>query len=298
MKSNAAVRNIVAVTDAKVGQVGAIVLWRLSGELDHRKLKAAWEAEGLSENLLPTLPSAEVALRRAAQEQRGPRMLVHSLPGRGGFALVDVLEQKDNQDAPLKFDVGLAVRLNSKRDGVEFNHDDHHLAAQIARDFEASRHRIEAEDTGLWLADLVKRVVHAVPLRDTGGVYFVPQEAVELWGKITRCVREASATYFAEIPAMQSHNAVAAILDAVSREAAGQLEAVEAEMQKAIAERGGMGKRAVVNRLASCAVLEQKLTTYEGLLDTKLEDLRGRLVGLRANLAASALAGNTTEDAS
>lgn len=285
--------DIVAVTDAQRGQAGAIVLWRLSGELDFDRLSAAWAREGLEEGLLPTRPSPEVALRRAVREQEGPRLLVRSLPSRAGYALVDVREVQD-PDAPLAFDVGLLVRLDGSKTGLEFNghQHQHRLAGPIGEEFRACLRRIEAEDTGLWLADLVKRVARAVPLRDTGGVYFVPQESVELWGKISACVREASDTFFAEVPAMTSAKAVAAILDAVTREAAGQIEGVEADIQKALAERGGMGARAVRTRLSACAALEAKLATYESLLDTRLEDVRGRLVGLRANLAASALAEN------
>jgi len=306
--------DIYAVTDAQEGQAGAIVLWRLQGELDLNRLRRAWDERGLAETLLPEYPSAAVALRRACREQEGKACVVHGLKN-GGFAVVNVKAVED-ADQPLDFSVGLTVKLTTNggivkprgwtlsdaklgegAPGLEFNHPAHPRAEEISKAFEENLRRIEAEDTGLWLADLVKHTAMAIPLRDTGGTYFVPRETLGTWQAIVAATKASGATFFAEIPAMQSSKAVDAILDALTREAAAQLEGIEAEIQKAMAsEKGGMGERAVQTRLRSCAAMEAKLSTYEGLLDVKLEQLRGGLLGLRANLAAAALVGDKGEE--
>lgn len=300
---------LFAVTDAKAGQAGAIVLWRLQGELDLAKLRRAWGEAGLPEVLLPEYPSAAVALRRACREQASKSCVVHGLKD-GGFAVVDVKAVED-ADQPLDFSVALTVKLTpgvvsnprgwtlsealpgAPTPTLDFNHPAHHRAGEIARDFLANLQRIEAEDTGLWLAHLVKTRVMAIPLRDTGGTYFVPQETLAEWQAIAACTQAASGTFFAEIPAMQSSKAVDAILDALTREAAHQLELVEVELQRALAsEKKGMGERAVVTRLRACAAMEDKLETYEALLDVRLDQVRDRIIGLRANLSAAALIGD------
>jgi hypothetical protein len=304
---------LFAVTDAKAGQAGAIVLWRLQGELDLAKLRRAWEAAKLPETLLPEYPSAAVALRRACREQEGKACVVHGLKD-GGFAVVDVKAVED-ADQPLDFTVGLTVKLATssieKPRGwklsdallggptptLEFNHPENPRAGEISRAFLENLQRIEAEDTGLWLAHLVKTRVMAIPLRDTGGTYFVPQETLSEWQAIATATKAASGTFFAEIPAMQSSKAVEAILDALTREAAAQLALVEVELQKALAsEKKGMGERAVVTRLRACAAMEDKLETYEALLDVRLDQVRERILGLRANLSAAALIGDRTEE--
>ncbi len=297
---------LFAVTDAKSGQAGAIVLWRLQGELDLSKLRRAWDEAKLPEALLPEYPSAAVALRRACREQEGKACVVHGLKD-GGFAVVDVKSVED-ADQPLDFTVGLTVKLTNGPDGksprawslsktsapytpeLTFNHPANPRAGEIAKSFLENLQRIEAEDTGLWLAHLVKTRVMAIPLRDTGGTYFVPQETLAEWQAIATATKAASGTFFAEIPAMQSSKAVDAILDALTREAAAQLALVEAELQKALAsEKQGMGSRAVVTRLRACAAMEDKLETYEALLDVRLDQVRERILGLRANLSAAAL---------
>ena len=203
---------LYAVTDAKEGQAGAIVLWRLQGELDLNRLRAAWAERGLPVELLPEFPSPAVALRRACRNQEDKACMVRGLKD-GGFAVVDV-KAVDDEDQPLDFSVGFTARLTACQHGGQ-------------------RHPL--------LPDGDERF-----LEFNGGALLPSNE------KRARQIAEdfASATFFAE-----------------------------------------MGSRAVVTRLRSCAAMEDKLEAYEALLDVRLDQVRDRILGLRANLAAAALVG-------
>lgn len=283
----------VAVTDSlPEGTAGAIVLWRLQGDTNYDALKAAFVGQGLDEKLLPSLPSDEVAFRRAVKAQEEKRVLVRKLPTGYGYALVHeqaaVLPEADvGEDyQPLNYVVTLTIKLI--QGGLMFSHPDLPVCAEVFAAFNANRARIESNDTANWLCEMVRHV-KAVGLRDTGGVYFIPRETLPVWRKIVAALRTASATYVAEIQALKSKDAVDAILDSLEREADTFLGTLEEELKEAAATPDGMGVRAIRTRTAKCEASAAKLDTYEQLLGVKLDKVRARTEALKANLAAAAL---------
>lgn len=297
MSINAAKQQgIVAVNDIAPEQAGAIILWRLSGTMDLDKLKAAFERLGLDVKELPKYPSPEIALRRAVMDRQEKHLLARSLPERGSYAMVREIVEKDDDERPLRFDTELTVHLvkgETLPDGAALEMSaESKLAEDIKATFRSGLKTLEAVDTGSWLCKMIYGV-HAVPLRDTGGAYFVPRSTLPTWKKVMEACRGASATFFAEIPALSGKEAMEAILDAVTREAQANLEDIEKVMQEAASknEAGVIGKRAAKTQLEVVAAQENKLATYEKLLDVNLDAIRERLTGLRANLAAAALQG-------
>lgn len=302
--ATAAIADVMAISDVSSEAAGAIVLWRLSGETSFEALKAGFAAQGLGEKLLPELPSPEVALRRAVRAQESKRVLVRRLPGGApGYAIVNeqAIEGDGSASAPLRYDIGLQVRLIqggltfSSPPGSGQQERENILAAEIQATFEAGKQRLEATDTAGWLCEMV-RVVSAVPLRDTGGVYFVPRYTLPLWRRIVAALKGASATFVAEIPALRSSEAVDAILDSLRREADQFIGTMEAELAEAAATPDGMGGRAIKTRLNRCEETVSKLGTYERLLGVKVDEVRSRVEVLQANLAAAALIANSRED--
>ncbi len=283
--------DVIAISDLSADAAGAIVLWRLSGDTSYDRLKAAFAAVGLDERLLPELPSAEVALRRAVKEHESKHVLVRSLPGRAtGWALVaEQVKAPSEQEEldPLAYAVSFQVRLHKNPNELAFSHPNNPIAHKISADFRMNLERLESGDTAGWLCQMVRHV-KAIPLRDTGGVYFVPRETLGVWRQIANAVRDASASYVAEIPALRSAEALSTILDSLLRESAHEIELLERDLT---AERE-MGKRAVGTRISRCASLEEKLGTYERLLGTQLVDVRAKLETLNAGFASAMLIAN------
>lgn len=300
--------DVVAITDISQDAAGAIVLWRLSGDTNLDKLRAAFAAHGIDEKLLPETPSPETALRRAVKEHEDKRMLVRPLPGkRAAYALVTEHARAEEEAAQvqnaLEYSVLLTVRLAYNGDdgapNLEFSYADDKLsaiAADIRSTFTVGMDRVTSNDTVGWLCDMVRHV-KAVPLRDTGGVYFVPRQTLPLWRKIAASLRSASATYVAEIPALKSSEAVDTILDSLQREADQFLGTMEEELRKAADAPDGMGSRAIKTRIARCDASVEKLSIYEKLLGVRLDKVRDRVGALQANLAAAALIAHAQEDA-
>jgi len=294
--------DVVAISDLTPDTAGAIVLWRLSGETNYGHLKAAFVAQGVEEKLLPDLPSPQEALQRAMREHVSKRTLLRTLPGRrAGFALVDeyeATEQEASEGTPLRYRVRFTTRLVSVEGQAEPTLECSNTALaefnKVVADYQLNLTKLTAEDTASWLSAMV-RGVSAVPLRDTGGVYFVPRETLPLWRKLVAALKTASATYVAEIPALRSTEAIGAILDSLSREAAQQMAGMEEELKEAAV--ASLGGRAIKTRVGKCEAMAEKLEVYERLAGVSLDELRSRLEGLRANLAAAALIAHSVEAA-
>lgn len=281
-------QNLIAVPElAAAGVAGGIVYWRLAGAVDYDDLEAAWLDAGLQPENLPSPITRFVALKRTMDTFKERAVMVKPLRGDAeGFVLVH--EHYDASGRP-SYRTGLEVRLGA--DGqpeatfepgqdIERSMD---LLGQIRATFAHQLTSLSQQDVSTWLVGLA-RGVHAVRLRDTGGIYFVPRDHLPAWRRCAAALRTASACQLFEIPAMQSEDAIAAVLDAVTREA----EAAVAEMDEELDN--PCSKRVLNNRTKAVAELEQKLAGYERLLGVQQATLHGHFEALQARIANALLA--------
>lgn len=271
--------NVVAITEA-MQEAGAIVWWRLSGDVPADTLRAAMVEAGFGEEQAPDNPTVPTALRRTLMELRNRDRLVIPRNNGKGWAVVAV---KDEGDDDLAFDQELNVQVDAVG-RLQMLPADHPLQGQIKNAFDANLEHLAPEDISTWLVGMAYEA-QAVPLRDGGGIYFVPKTKLADWRKLVGVLRSISQHAVYEIPALRSDEAVSAILAAIEREA--ETEALA--MEEALAD-DNLGPRALHGRASRCDAVEQKVAAYEELLGTKLDSLRGRLDKLRAKIAHAAMA--------
>lgn len=282
------------VTDLKTA--GAIIWWRLSGPVFLERLREAWANAGLSARLLPDNPSPQVALTRAASEQGGTRRLIRPMAGGKGWAVVDEVPQADGT---LVYATLAQLTLKEGKlhilDGTDMTpRSDGLTAAEILKlrdDFEAFQKQLTINDVSAWLTKLVKPELKAVSLRDTGGVYFVPREYLDTYGKMVKAIYGASEHLMFEVPALKSDEAVNAILDALLREADGECESMETEL-----DTGNLKKRALQARKEKCEGLRLKVEEYEKLLGRSMTAVRERIDNLKASVVDAALSMTAEEE--
>lgn len=305
----------IAVDADVAREAGAIVFFRCTST-EAAPLEKATGDGGLDTGALPDLPSAEVALHRAVDEQRAKRRLVRPVEG-GGWAIVD--EHLDDDGKPVAYALQIVVRRDTSNELV-FEPVDHPLSAEISVSYSRHRTSYAATDISAWLVKLAEQH-DAVSPRDRGGFYFVPRQRLESFRKWSRAVHAASGSRVFFIPAMKSDEALEAILDAITREAEAEAEGMETALndhadalaaQAAIEDgtdgatspnaldayrqgqmndgKKAMGKRAISTKLRSLTKLGGKLSTYEDLLGVKLETVRLRLERVRAGLTVASLA--------
>lgn len=274
----------VFALDEETSQAGALVYWRLEGEVDPKELALHWKLAGLDPDLLPSTPAPSTALARTMRERAEHRKLVRPLEERGSHALV----REVVSGADLSYDVALRVKLDvAGRPVVEPA--GHPLEATIRAAYDHHLEVCSSDDIGGWLVGIVAKV-DGVAMRDRGGIYYVPPGKLAEWDSMTSALRKVSNHRIFKIPAMTSKSAVEAILDAIAQEAEADAAKMEAELLS-----DELGGRALASRVAKTEALEAKVSRYESLLGEKLDVLRDRLEGLRANLTVAILKAQNPE---
>lgn len=293
---------LTAVPDLSSHTAGAIVWWRLSGNLAVDDLTGLWEKHELPKHGLPkswtiTSPGLSVALHRAMQTQKGPRRLVRGLPNNAGWALVSERSVETSgkstelTEVNLEYDTTVKVALDAVG-RLKFDPLTSSFANAIHDAFERAQVEVTPTDVSSWLVKMMDRL-GGVPLRDTGGIYFIPAYAMDKWRKLVAVLRECSAHVLLNVPALRSDEAVTAIKDALVQQAEAEFNAMFDELAD------GIGERALKNRQATLNELESKIGKYEKLLDVSLVELRAQAEKLTAAMGAAALAQvRTTEEAS
>jgi hypothetical protein len=264
---------------------GAISYWRLAGTLNYYDLCEAWEKAALPADELPEPPSEQVALRRALQQYEGPSTDIVTLPRGQGYAVVDRTfseNEEDHRPEPVHT-TRFKVWIDSAK-GVCVSPANVALRKSLSADQQRAQGILTGGDIGSWLVTRINALA-AIRLRDTGGVYFVPETHREKWSALGEVLHAISASRIYEIPALQSSRAVSAILDALREQASAELTRIETAL-----ESGELGARALQTLARDADERLALLKQYEDLLDVTQEDLRAKIEGVRARVVEAALA--------
>jgi hypothetical protein len=266
--------NVMAINDAAPGTAGAILWWRLSGRISYAKLAKAWQEAGHDASLLPAEPTPLAALKGAVRAMTEQRRLVRPLADHDGYAIVDETARRDDLD----YGIVARVKVHPEDDTrIGIQPSDFAQADRLRAEYTDARGSIPHGRLGNWLADMAARC-KAISLRPTGGIYFVPRTHVARFRAIARTVMDATTCTVYEVPALDSDEAVAAVLDALTAEA-------DAEMADLGDDLNDLGARALRTRERRCDQLRQKLEAYAELLGPALDVINDQLDTTKANVA-------------
>ncbi len=295
-------------TNSEHAFVGAIVYWRLSGNIRLDPFKAAWIKEGLEEKLLPKLPSVKVSLTRAVDDVATRGRLKTTVKD-GGYALLDKTEKNGltvNVNCRVTLDAteNLIVQeqVPGKAPGTKtWAHlEKHPLLGQLTAAFESHKGSLESRDITCWLCKDVMDSLGATTLRESGGIYFVPRDKVERFNRMVQALKAVSDHKIYQVKAMTGDEAVEAVLDAIVAEAEAAAKAVEEDLAQGQGEKEGedsetkpLGPRALSTRADRCREMVNKVRQYEELLGKMMPQITERLDDLKvaameASLAAKA----------
>jgi hypothetical protein len=279
----ATVPNVIAIEDVEFfkNAAGLMCFWSLQGDVTLAALTAALEAQG-SKATPPDDVSATVALHRACDSVSKLLKLKVLTIKRGEYALTGspVVDGKV---------VSYAVNVTAKIvDGVPVLEGDG--VEQIQAAFDAAKQVLASTDIGTWLCDKL-RGLKAVPLRDRGGVYFVPANLRDKWLKVQRAVQACSQHKIHTVPAMKSADAIDAILAALTSDTAQSVQEIDEEIRS-----GKIGKRALKHREETARELRERVAHYEALLGVKLGELRASLDTVEGSIASAVLAAAAGDD--
>jgi len=273
----------VAVNDAETGTAGAIVWWRLCGRTEHDKLSAAWALAGHSVDLLPQKATPAAAIKDAVKSASSDRLLARPLGSHAGYAMVHEIPDGDD----LEYTTALTVKILVGE--PVFEPQGTQLADQIDAAFRKEIRQMRQWVVGGWLAKLAT-TCNAVSLRPTGGIYFIPQADVARFRAWAETFMDIGDSIVYEVPALESKNAVAAILDAVEREARDELTSIDDEITE-----DELGKRALRSRERRCVALRTKLEAYSDLLGPALDGITAKLESTKASVVEAMLLAEATD---
>jgi hypothetical protein len=271
---------LVAV-DAGI-QSGAIVYWRLAGEMPRAELCGRLDAAGLG-RLHPRTITEEQALRRALDEVKGPRLLVRPLGQRGRWAVVAERLVSDRLEHVEVMRARITPQGEMLLDVTDADTSTYALRDRVRAAYDHALITLAQGDISSWLVNQAMQALDAVSLRDTGGVYFIPRDRVELLETLAT-VLGGDQTIF-RIPAMHSNDAADAVLAAIETESAANI----ADVERWLAETTEKGERVRKARAADMAAVRAKLTRYEDLFGRRLSGIGARLGAVRNRLAGIAV---------
>jgi hypothetical protein len=151
----------------------------------------------------------------------------------------------------------------------------------LYHEYHKAMNHVEGAAVGRSLVNIVDHL-DGLTLKDTGGVYWVPSEAVP----VIMALREGLSSTVA-IDVLENKPTVEAI-DAFRRALTREIETEVQEISKEI-NGGDLGERALENRAERARELITKISSYEDILGTTLETLRDS-VDVPKQAAATALA--------
>lgn len=278
-----AVDGIVAVPDMIGGRVGLMTWWRVAATTNFDTLKAEWLKHDLNESELPNLPGDNVALLRALRTCFAEKHCLIRVLHDGVYAVVEEDADDANRTIDPEYEVRFKVWIDMEELEIKFDKEvDEDIADAIFDEFEKARRELRTADMSAWF---VRRLAGAVRLRETGGIYFVPETQAAAWTQFADIISKVSGTRIYEVPAMRTERAVEAVMDAVIAETQSEVAALTALLdEKEFTARGLQGKA------TRCAALAAKLKSYEDLLGVKLSAMQSTIEEVDARIADMILA--------
>ena len=281
---------VIALDDAEIDKrsCGRITFWDLSGDVDLNALVAALgDAVKAPEN-----PTPKVSLHRAVDEcaRRHDLEVRHR-----GTGMWDIVGEPVEDSRQLVYPIETSARLMTEADGIGEEVGVSAVgqySSEVFADYSKARGVLATTDIGNWLCDTLTKL-GGVPLRDRGGVYFVPQDRVASWERVTTALQTCSLHRVHRVPAMRSQDAVEAILAAVTADTKKACDTIVGEIGD-----GSIGKRALETREEKTAELLERLDRYEGLLGTRLDELRAAIEKTRGAVAMARMMTTREEEAS
>lgn len=261
--------NMIAV-QGDVAGAGATTWWGLHGDVRGDALERAWRAQGLETAWLPEPTTPAQRLGRAVRSVSSLRKLARPVERRGHWACVTESVAGEGAQRTVAHETTLTAWVTASG-GVEFSTllDP---APAIAGAFAASLGWLTRDDVALWLADVIKRV-YGTPLRDRGGVYYVPPTQVATWRQVAAALDACGAGRVYTLPTVQGEDCALAVLDALTRDVGGDLDTLVEQ-----AETRSVGGRALRARARDCDEVLRRLEQYAGVLGTSLDALRERVL--------------------
>lgn len=270
---------------------GKNVFFTLGSKTNTEKLKESLDQLGLG-SFAPDNNTKKSALKQALYSVcANRRRLIRPLPGERGYAIVS--EKRDEDGVSLEHTVDFDALLPNGSDVPVYRDPDTGQPCnpseedKILHRFQIELGRLPSPKVSLALVRILDHM-HAISLRPTGGIYWLPQGAVTKFQEVAKAFEEASEDnsnimYF-QTTAMDD-DLRHTVIESLKRSIGGEVSAMEEEVMS-----GDLGKRAIKTKQERCDKLRARVLGYQKMFDVTLKELEEHLDTVESATAVNAFA--------
>lgn len=245
---------------------GGICYWNASltskAEIDRR-----FGAIGLA-SFAPKERTDHSALAQACLEYAGKRDTAvekHKHPGKNGLSVINI----ERDDDMVHFTTSFGAKIVEGRvvTGRGYANE-----SKLQTLFEQHKRVVTGSALGSSLVRLALHHLKGVSLKDSGGLYWIPETAMAEWDSITDAVERSAldgnkSTCYT-LRTLMDEKATIAVKDAIISEINASLDALNAEIAT-----GELGDEALTNRKKAANALHARCAMYEGILSEAMPTL-------------------------
>ena len=278
------------MTTKQLALDGVITFWTAT-ETSIDRLRAACEA--IDPRLATWVPekATPLAALRQTLETIYPGYLIRKLDVHG-FAVVREDRGRDRND----YSAHSAAWFRDDGETLEFPATiDRDEERRVRESFRSNRGVLEGGRVGRFLSEVVSEYIDGTSLRQTGGVYWMPDSSREKWERIAAAVERSAVSVPSSVYVIHHEMdaaAVRAVRDAIVNEVSVEIARINDEIVN-----GDLGERALRNRSSEINTLLAKVQRYEGLLDVGLSELRSTLDATKNAAAAAVVLASVSAEA-
>lgn len=269
--------------EKQISIAGAVTYWTLPEFSDAKKLEDGFEAIGLAP-YTPTRPTHLVALKRALTEVFTKRKhLVRPLKSETFPRFAVVREEAGHDD--LDYNIIFRVEADDL-DNLHFDNPDHPAVPAIDEAYRKQRAQVPSGAVGSALSTIA-HALGGVRLRDSGGVFWLPADALDKWNAVAGVVTNAAAEGRGCIYRLRTaidESTIEAVGDAITRDVEDSI----ADIQKKLKEQER--RSSFEKRKDEAVALDARIAKYEQVLGRTLADLRAKAKTAENEAALAALA--------
>lgn len=274
-----------AILSAGGAHLGDLLWWTLAdAAIDRSTLVAHWAAEGLASELLPEAPTAEKALRTAVREAalgQHDRLIRLGKESENEIVFAVVREAK-HEDGSVTYTQETRVMLDRKAETVSSDQPGHDLAVVVAHRFGELRTTHTADDVRRTIVRAIGTFA-AVPLREHGGVYWIPSPYAKELRQLQSAVEKIGSSHMYLLPVHDSADANRTLGDAALGAIQQELEQLKDEVQGFVAQPPDRPST-LARRFDAYEALRGRAQLYRDILKIQVQDLDKQLDEMTASV--------------
>lgn len=297
--------------NVEVNSEGRMAFWSLGSKTDAERLREDLATIGL-ESQAPSPNTAKVSLKLAMQSvcPKGVRF-IRDLKGERGYSVVSQRKDPATKELVFRVDFSATTALDGEitfkfGEEVPMQHQLHipnnlnwptrqHIINDIERvRLEAAQqaNSCQASTVARSLTNIVDRL-HGIPLRESGGIYWIPERALPRWEKVAQAFMQngGGSNIIYGVKTEVDEGTAFAIMDALVREVKKERQQMEDRFNNL--EHGASDprhKRALETMENRIKTLHNRVRGYEKIVGKNLQGLRDELVECDQVLGFSVLA--------